>query len=69
MRNRFEPVRALAICVCLGGILAAHPAAAQRFTNGGFETADMTGWTIDGSNPTPSATTTSAHTGTHSAFM
>jgi hypothetical protein len=36
-------------------------------TNPGFETGDLTGWTIDGSNNAPVADTAQAHSGTYSA--
>jgi hypothetical protein len=36
--------------------------------NGGFETGDFTGWTIDGFNNSPVVTNTNSHSGTYSAF-
>jgi hypothetical protein len=36
--------------------------------NGGFETGDFTGWTIDGFNNAPVVTNTNTHSGTFSAF-
>src|SRR5205807_87369 len=36
--------------------------------NGGFETGNFMGWTIDGNNETPVVTNTNVHSGTFSAF-
>src|SRR5439155_17927253 len=37
--------------------------------NGGFESGDFTGWTIDGFNNPPVVTNTDAHSGKYAAFV
>jgi len=37
--------------------------------NGGFETASLSPWVIDGTHPTPAITTAQHHSGTHSALL
>ena len=37
--------------------------------NGGFETGNLTNWTIDSTNPTPFITNTNSHSGTYSAVV
>jgi hypothetical protein len=49
-------------------ILSAGAATAQ-ITNGGFETGDLTGWTISATNPMPSASNGQANSGSFSGLL
>jgi hypothetical protein len=49
--------------------LAASATAQAQIVNGDFETGDLTGWTVYGTNPTPTVSSTVAYTGTHSLFL
>src|SRR5437588_1581207 len=61
----------------LVSMLAASPASAaipsdpgaNVFGNPGFETGSLSSWVVDGTNPTPTVTTTNPHTGTYSALV
>jgi hypothetical protein len=55
------------VAASLALALVAGTASAQ-FTNAGFESGDLTGWTVDQSNPAPAAVA-DGHTGTYSALL
>src|SRR5262249_4769716 len=55
--------------IVLAAGLAIPAAASAQITNGGFETGDLTGWTIGDVNPSPVIDGTVAHSGTFSALL
>jgi hypothetical protein len=64
MRGKFLAMSALAAAVAL----AAPASATQLVTNGGFETGDLSGWTLTG-NTSFTGVDNIAHSGTNAAFF
>ena len=59
-------VNKIVICLLASSVSLLH---AGWITNGGFETGSLSGWTIYGSNNTPSVSAAQAHSGTFSALL
>lgn len=53
--------------IALAGLMSS--AAFGQIVNGGFETGSLSGWTIEGTNPAPSVTSTAPHSGSFAALL
>src|SRR4051794_511498 len=57
------------LALCAGTALAAASAANAQVVNGGFESGNLTGWTVTSSLPAPVATNLDFHSGSFSALL